>query len=365
MKKYIKITYGVLLILYFHGSCAMVARASQTARQRLTTQQLAANRALLQTQTRHMTQPIRTAPIAKASSAPAPSTGLFAKMQNNWYAFKNWFTSKTPAPSPIPSTAFRSKLPAITQPLSMPVPKGLIEQPVSSIDDAAIAQLETAQSLSEMGRILKNNETKEYNKQKDLLNISNEQWLALLKKEQEDFIWIKNNCFKNKNIATDDRSKIPQEIHNTILQCLKTAEINPQSVRLVWQKINTPDAFGHKTIVTNGPIVNNNTTSLENIPTITFDPDKVSQLSPEELSTEIYHAITHLTQGHHNQLKNLEDIVGTEKFTKYTQSSDGKNYLNTLEEIAYFLMPIQNPEIAKITEKTYLSFCVDYFLNTT
>lgn len=367
-----KIAWLLCATTMFSPCFAMLPRASQVVRQQKTLfspsrQRLVTQGALLQTQTRYMTQPIKTAPIAKALPAPAPSTGFFARMENSWKAFKNWFASKAPAPSPISSTALKSKLPATQQLLSMPVPKELMEQPVtlsvSSTATSTIAQLKTAQNLSEMENILKNNEIKEHNKQKGLLNISSEQWLALLKKEQEDFIWIKNNCFKNKNITTDDRSKIPQEIYNTIRQCLKTANINPQSVRLVWQKISTPDAFGHKTIVTNGPIVNHNTTALENIPTITFDPDKVSVLSPEELSTEMYHAVTHLTQGHHNKLKNLEDTVGNEKFIKYTQSSDGKNYLNTLKDTAHFLMPIQNPEVAKITKKTYLSFAFNYFLN--
>lgn len=130
-----KLVWLFCTTITFNPCFAMLTRVSQATRQRLTTQQLANQRALLRTQTHYMTQPIKTAPIAKASPAPASSTGFFARIQNslwtNWNAFKNIFAYKTPTISTPPQET-TSPLPPHISPigqseLSMFIPTATIQ----------------------------------------------------------------------------------------------------------------------------------------------------------------------------------------------------------------------------------------------
>lgn len=159
MKKCIKITFCALLIVYFHGSFAMLSRtANQVARQqrtffspasKITQQRLATQRALLQTQKRQVTQPIKTAPPATTSIS------FFTKMQNSiqtyWDSFKNMFTPKSPtaiASQPVP--------PKLIEPLSIPLsPIGQSE--LSMFIPTATIQTLQAQALESASNVIKEN----------------------------------------------------------------------------------------------------------------------------------------------------------------------------------------------------------------
>lgn len=351
MKNFIKITHCALLILYFHGSFAMVARVGQTARQRLSTQQLATQRALLQTQTRFITRPIRTAPIAKSSPAPVSSTGFFARIQNsisnNWSAFKNWFASKAPAPSPISSTAFKSKLPATQQLLSMPV------QPVSPIGSSTIAQLKTAQNLSEMKTILKNQVTAARNKLQKLFNISTEKWHNTVQ-HIESIASKMRNSLKNTNFETR-HDNIPENIRDRITALSQMANINPESFVIRWQTITTPDRFGHKNMVI----------GEGGTPTIILDPDKVTALSSEDFDAQFVHTLGHLMQGHQQQLNTIIDTVGTEKFNQQVKNPDLEAYLASLEAQADFDPALDSEAIAEYKCNSIVQKTFDYFFKKT
>lgn len=161
-------------------------------------------------QQKNITQPatIINPAVLVAGSKTSPS--LIAKLKtigwNTWTSLSNMFSlSSAPVTSTPQSVPINTVAPIAEQ---LPIASSPVEKP----QETMLIKLQTAQSLPEMEQILKNNETQEHNKQQALLNISNEQWLAMLKKEEEHFAWI-NNCFKNKNIATDDRDKIPQNIY--------------------------------------------------------------------------------------------------------------------------------------------------------
>lgn len=337
----------------------MVARVGQTTRQRLSTQQLATQRALLRTQTRYMTQPIRTAPIAKASPAPISSTGFFARIQNsissNWGAFKNWWTFKapTPAPSPVPSTSFKSKLPVIPQPLSMPVPKELMEQPVSPIGSSTIAQLKTAQSLSKMKTILKKQGTVARNKLQKLFKISSEKWQNAMQRI-ESLSYTMNNYFKNTNTKAK-HDNMPENLHNRIITLSQMAGINPNSFAIHWRKIIASDQFGHNDI-----IVDEN-----EIPTITLDPDKVTALSPEDFDERFVHTLGHLKEAHEQQLNVIIDTVGMEDFKQQIENPDLKAYLASLETQADLNPALDSEAIAEYKCNSIVQKTFEYFFKKT
>lgn len=228
----------------------------------------------------------------------------------------------------------------------------------------------SAQSLPEAEKILKNQETVEQNKQQKLLNIPDQQWHNLLQRTQQHITWIKNNCFQKHNPdATHD--KIPGNIYDRILFFLKKAQINPSSINIRYQDTTHIDPFDHKTISVEGP-------TLEYIispafqgdaitgykpATLTLHSQIVSTLSPNELDAEIQHVITHLTQGHNEQLKILENSIGAEQYKNYIKSPEGRQFIASLETTADFLEPIKNPEVAKIVQKAFFEKAFDSALN--
>lgn len=232
--------------------------------------------------------------------------------------------------------------------------------------------IDTVQSLPEVKKLLLAQENIERNKQKIIFNIAPAQWQDLLNKTQQRINWINNNCFTKHHPDAIHDNNIPKTIYNRIAFFLNKAHIKPSSINIRYQNTTHIDPFGHKVISTEAPILEYALSpTLESSAiigykpaTITLHSQIVSTLSPNELDAELQHAITHLTRGHNEQLKILENTIGTKQYENYIQSPEGKQFIASLETTADLLEPTKDPAIAKIVQKAFLEKAFDYALKT-
>jgi len=291
------------------------------------------------------------------------------------------YTTKQPTIQPIaPSTTslwdklsnwiFKPEKPILLQQIKTqkqhPAPPSIALMNIPQQPSAQLS-IDTITNLSQAKNLLKNIENTELKKQQKKLSIATPQWQNLLQKTQQRIIWIKNNCFTKHNPDATHDNNIPEAIYNRITLFLNKAHINPSSINIRYQDTTHIDPFGHKVISVEGPTLEyalrpaseGSAITGYKPATITLHSQIVNTLSANELDTELQHAITHLTQGHNEQLKILNDATGTEQYTNYIQSAEGQQFIASLETTANFLAPIEDYETAKIVQQTFLEKAFD------